>query len=162
MNTDEHRSKQEVGHRCGLIRVCLCSSVVAALLISACNELKVSDADIPIVRIRDVEESLNDPATVLIDARKPEAYAAGHLPNAINIYLPDIRESDARLAAAKRIIVYAGGVRDPLGIAAAKRLVAMGYFNVQEFKGGVEEWRNAGRQLIEALPPAEVRPDTAK
>jgi rhodanese-related sulfurtransferase len=136
--------------------------VLGGVSLVACREAKVSDQDIPIVRISQVEAALREPAVVLVDARKPEAYVAGHLPNAINIYLPDIRSGDPRLARAKRIIVYAGGVRDPLGIAAAKRLVAMGYVNVQEYKGGVEEWQNTGRSLAGSLPPAQVRPDTAR
>lgn len=47
-----------------------------------------------------------------------------------------------------------------LGIAAAKRLVASGYVNVKEFKGGIEQWKTSGHQLTGTLPEAQVRPDT--
>ena len=136
--------------------------VVAAMLAFAgCQqETKVSDSDIPILDIEELDAAMADSFVVLVDVRKPDAYAAGHLPNAINIYLPDIRGRDPRLANAKRIVVYAKHVRDPLGVAAAKRMIAMGYINVQEFKGGVAEWERAGRSLVGALPEAEIRPDT--
>jgi rhodanese-related sulfurtransferase len=132
------------------------------LLVAGCQEIKVSDSDIPVIREPEVVQAIGQHRTVIVDARKPEDYAAGHIPNAINIFLPDIREKDARLAEAKRIIVYAGGVRDPLSIAAAKRLVASGYVNVWEFKGGIEQWKGSGHKLVGTLPEAEVRPDTAK
>ena len=135
-------------------------AVVMMALMGGCGENKVSDVDVVLLREQEVVDALNDKDTVLVDVRKPEAYAAGHLPNAINIFVPDIREGDPRLAEAKRIIVYAAGVRDTLGIAAAKKLVALGYVNVQEFKGGVEQWKSSGRQLVGALPEAEARPET--
>lgn len=124
-----------------------------------CNDLKVSDADIPIVNEKQIEEAMNDPKgrTVVVDVRKPESYAAGHIPGAINVYLPDIRKSDERLGHANRIIVYGKGFTDPLGVAAAKRLVAEGYKNVWEFKGGMEAWQSSQRPVT---TQSESRPDS--
>ena len=44
-------------------------------------------------------------------------------------------------------VVYAGGWTDDLSIAGAKRLLALGYKNVFEFRGGIELWQSEGRAL---------------
>ena len=126
------------------------------------RESKVSDVDIPILTLKEVDDALSEPNVVLVDARKPDFFAQGHIPGAINIYLPDIRERDSRLADAKRIIVYSQSVRDPLGVAAAKRMRAMGYVNVQEYKGGIREWEFAGRSLVGSPGEADARRDVEK
>jgi len=52
------------------------------------------------------------------------------------------------------------GVTDPLSLAAAKRLKAVGYANVSEFKGGTEVWTEAGHSLVTPARASEVRPDS--
>lgn len=129
---------------------------------AGCDKVKVSDQDIQILKESEMEAATADGETVVVDVRKPAAYAAGHIPNAINIFLPEIREQDPRLAGAKSIVVYAGGWTDPLSTAACKRLMAMGYTGVAEFKGGMELWKESGRQVATSVAPAETRPETSK
>lgn len=137
----------------------LCLTLAA---IAGCDKVKVSDESIQTLREAEVIEALTQPQVVLVDVRKPEHFAKGHLPGAINIYLPQMRESDARLASAKQIIVYASGWTDPLSPAAAKKLMALGYQNVYEFKGGIEVWTAAGHNLTTSATPTPGRPETEK
>ena len=51
------------------------------------------------------------------------------------------RERTPRDAA---IVVYCAGPHCPQGASAAAKLVAMGFVNVREFHGGLQEWRDAG------------------
>ena len=133
---------------------------LAVLTIAGCDKVKVSDDSIQTLRETQVIEAMSQPQVVLVDVRKPEDFAKGHLPGAINIYLPQMREGDPRLASAKQIIVYASGWTDPLSPAAAKKLMALRYQNVFEFKGGIEVWTAAGHNLTTSATPEVGRPET--
>lgn len=84
---------------------------------------------------------------VLLDVRAPRHYAQGRLPGAVNIFLPDLKAGDPRLADADAIVAYAQTWQDSLGPAAAKRLITLGYENVYLYRGGVELWIARGGQL---------------
>jgi rhodanese-related sulfurtransferase len=86
---------------------------------------------------------------VLIDALPPVAFAAAHLPRAINIppervdalasrRIPDL---DAE------VVVYCANPRCESSVEVAARLVELGYRNVRHYAGGKEEWRAAGLPL---------------
>lgn len=131
-----------------LLRLMMMTALLAAAHLSVgCDDVKVSDENLRSVGESAVVEAIDNPEVVLLDVRKRERYEEGHIPSAINIFLPDIRARDSRLANAQRIVVYAGGWNDPLSSAAAKRLIALGYTNVDDFRGGVELWEDAGYEL---------------
>lgn len=94
----------------------------------------------------DVWADLEDGQTgfVVIDARLPEVYAAGHVPGAIN--LPH-RTIDAAATAAlprdKVIVTYCDGVGCNASTKAAVKLSALG-FAVKEMPGGLDWWRRDG------------------
>ena len=76
---------------------------------------------------------------MIIDARTEEEFAAGHIPNAINIpnetigttEIPELTNKD------QLILVYCrSGNRSKQ---ASKKLVALGYTNIVEF-GGIKSW----------------------
>jgi len=136
--------------------------MLAMTALVGCDEVKVSDESINVVREPWVVEQMGQPGVALVDVRKAEAYAEGHLPGAINIYLPEIYKADPRLAGAEQIIIYASGWTDPLSPAAAKKMMKLGYVGVHEFKGGIEVWKSSGRELVKTQPPSEGRPETSK
>lgn len=147
-----------------MLQVMMCVMLVTLVTagLAGCESGQTSDKDITVVTEDKLPEMLDQPQTVVVDVRTPDRYAGGHLPGAISIPLPDMRLSDARLTGAERIIVYAGGWTDPLSSAGAKRLMALGYSNVYEFKGGVEMWLDSGRKLITSLPEKGARPETSR
>ncbi len=106
---------------------------------------KTSDVDLEVTTAPKVTNLLANShgQTVLVDVRTASDYAAGHIPGAINIYILDITEGDPRLADAKTIVVYSSG-QDMLSWAAAKKMLALGYKNVMDFRGGLAEWKNNG------------------
>ncbi|MCE9592260.1 MAG: rhodanese-like domain-containing protein [Planctomycetes bacterium] len=142
-----------------LLAVCL-------LAPAACDRnIKVSDEDIKQIQYKDMvtmmqnkprNKSLFDvlgkgnEATVVLDPRPAKKFEQGHIPGAVNIPLPQIVAGHKDLAEAKNIIVYGTGWMDYSSPAAAKRLMAVGYHNVFDFRGGLELWKSEGGRVESA------------
>ncbi len=85
---------------------------------------------------------------VLVDVRGPEAYAAGHVPGAINI--PTRTMTAERLAAfapSTLFVVYCAGPHCNGVHRAGLRLASLGYA-VKEMLGGVTGWLDEGLALV--------------
>lgn len=99
-----------------------------------------------------LKKHLNDPRIILIDARPPNLFAAGHIGKAINIY-PLQDDDDAylrslmKLERSKTIIVYCDGGDCDLSHDVYKDLKNFSYNHVFIYQGGWEEWsKYAGKK----------------
>jgi rhodanese-related sulfurtransferase len=134
------------------LRLLLLTLSVAALL-GCPSQRTTSDKDVNLINRPQLQTMLasekQKQGLVIIDVRKPVPYAEGHIPGALNIAVVELKKDDRRLAEAKTIVVYGSGLPDDLlSWAAAKKLVALGYVNVHDFRGGMEEW--LGRSKFQA------------
>jgi rhodanese-related sulfurtransferase len=91
-----------------------------------------------------IELILNTPDLVIIDARKQEEFAKGHIENAISLL--DTKMTEAALAQyvptkASPILFYCNGERCLRSTNASKKATSWGYTNVHWFRGGWVEWR---------------------
>ena len=80
-------------------------------------------------------EGLHQPGAVLVDVRRPEEFAQGHLPGAMNIEVtaPDFAQRVASLDKHAPTYVYCrSGARSA---SAAKQLTAAGFAHRQQFTG---------------------------
>ena len=77
---------------------------------------------------------------IILDVRRPDEFAAGHIPNAINVPLETIGNSEIPELPNKDqlILVYCRSGRRSKE--AAEKLVALGYTNIVEF-GGILDWK---------------------
>ena len=77
---------------------------------------------------------------IILDVRRPDEYAEGHIPSAINVPIEGIGTSDiAELPnKAQLILVYCRSGRRSKE--AAAKLVNLGYTNIVEF-GGILDWQ---------------------
>lgn len=120
--------------------------------------IKTNDTDIQqLAMYKDLRTVMDDKKkqpVVLVDPRTPAKYAAGHADGAINLPLATIDKNMKELAVAKTIVVVAGGWTDPLAPATAKKLMALGYQGVYDFRGGVELWKAEGQRVVSTTPPA--------
>ncbi|VAX42208.1 hypothetical protein MNBD_PLANCTO03-828 [hydrothermal vent metagenome] len=92
---------------------------------------------------------------LLIDPRARKFYNAGHLPGAVNLRLPDVREDDSKtpeLTRYSRLIVYGDNPGTAVARAMFKRLHAVGYGGVKFYAGGLEEWRRSGGRVEVSEP----------
>jgi rhodanese-related sulfurtransferase len=129
-------------------------ALVLIALVAGCPQNKTSDLDVKPATYEQLVAMLNNTSrpTLLLDVRPKKYFAEGHLPGAVNIPLPDIVKNDARLGGAYNIVAYASHWQDPLARAAAKKMISLGYQNVFEFRGGVEQWQNQGRAIEKSEP----------
>ena len=77
---------------------------------------------------------------IILDVRRPDEFAAGHIPNAINVANESIGTSEiAELPDKDQLImVYCRSGRRSKE--AAEKLVKLGYTNIVEF-GGILDWK---------------------
>ncbi len=132
----------------------ICAYAFVALLVltamdGCASDMGTSDQDILVLYHDDLLALLSDEKrpVVLVDVRSPEKYAQGHIPGAINIPLPELAAGEPRFAEAYHIVVYARNWRDNLSPAAAKKMLALGYRNVHDYRDGLDRWRDEGGQV---------------
>jgi hydroxyacylglutathione hydrolase len=79
---------------------------------------------------------------VVLDVRRPDEYAAGHLPGSLNIPLGHLVERLGELPSGRDVLVHcAGGVRSPI---AASLLSGHAGRAVVDMRDGFDGWRAAG------------------
>lgn len=85
---------------------------------------------------------------VVIDVLEPESYAEKHVPGSISIPSgePGFVERVEDKIPDKRtpVVLYCAGPECDASPKAAERLEEAGYQDVREFRGGLQEWEQAG------------------
>ncbi len=132
---------------------------IMATITGCDSEVKISDYDLEYLDIVGVEKLAKQKKTVIVDVRKSVDYQKGHIPNAVNIFSPDIRRHDPRLTSARTIIVYGQSQGDFKVRHAAKKLLAMNYPNIRVFAGGIIDWTAAKKPLNKPLDKELIRPN---
>jgi rhodanese-related sulfurtransferase len=74
-------------------------------------------------------------------------YRAGHLPGAIHLPLEGLERSAATLSPRATLVLYCAGPTCRNSDQAAERLMRGGHDDVRVFRGGKQEWRDAGLAL---------------
>ncbi len=81
---------------------------------------------------------------VLVDARSREDYEKSHLPGALSVPVEDIKDYADRLDKSEEIVTYCGSFQCPASTMAAKEFMKLGFKNVKDYKGGIQEWTEKG------------------
>ena len=107
------------------------------------------------VSVADAEPAIRE-ASVLVDVREADEFAAGHLPGAVHISrgmlefrfsgMPALQPRDIR------VVLYCktSGRAALAGVA----LQEMGYLNVQNLAGGFDAWVAAGKPVAKPETPS--------
>ena len=81
---------------------------------------------------------------LVIDVLSAASYKTGHIKGAINIPLSELKQRAAELDKNRKTVVYCANYRCGASTAAAKLLAGLGFRDVHDYKGGIQEWRQAG------------------
>jgi rhodanese-related sulfurtransferase len=93
------------------------------------------------------------PEIVVIDARSREAYAEGHIPNAVSFPHREMTiESTERLDRRKVYVVYCDGIGCNASTKGAYKLSLLG-FRAKELLGGLDWWRRDGHPVATSYEP---------
>jgi rhodanese-related sulfurtransferase len=136
----------------------LAGLVLATTLLSVgCqNKPKTSDKDIVRIEYAQVHAMVHakkaEDRAVLVDPRPSNHRRTRTIQDSLHIPIQDMTAGDPRLVAAGRIIVFGSDWQDDLSSAAAKRLIALGYQNVFDYRGGVAEWQKQGGSVVVVEP----------
>lgn len=88
-------------------------------------------------------EGLRQPGAVLVDVRRPDEFAAGHLPGAVNIPIAELKKRLAELPKGKEIVAYCRGPFCLMSYDAVELLRGKG-LKARRLRDGLPEWRSAG------------------
>jgi rhodanese-related sulfurtransferase len=85
----------------------------------------------------------------LIDVLDPESYRHQHLPRAINVPLMEIEAARvASLPEGRETIVYCASFACTASPLAAEKLEALGFTDVVDFEGGLQDWMEADYPVV--------------
>lgn len=80
----------------------------------------------------------------VVDVLSPESYHAEHVKDSINIPLEQLTSLQGKLPKDGKIVVYCANYKCHASTEAAKKLAELGFKDVHDYKGGIEEWSKAG------------------
>jgi len=103
------------------------------------------------VLLEEVQQLMTD-GGLLVDARSPELFAAGHIEGAVSLPLADIDDVlpdfIARTEKDRVVVAYCSGFGCPDSFDLGMRLIEEGFSDVRVFEGGYPEWRDAGLVVV--------------
>lgn len=115
--------------------------ILSMTLLSSCATPKGSSSGYRQISIDEAAKLMKGEKNyIILDVRRPDEYAEGHIPGAINLPNEEIGSSDIRKLPDKSqlILVYCrSGKRSK---EASEKLVRLGYSNIVEF-GGILDWK---------------------
>lgn len=101
------------------------------------------------VKPLDVKAFIEAKKPVIIDIRRPEEYAAGHLEAAamqLDYYAPDFKEQLSKLDKSASYLIYCrSGHRSGLALGIMKDL---GFTDIHDVEGGITAWTAAGLPVV--------------
>ena len=115
--------------------------VLSLMLLSSCGAPGSSSLGYRQIRMDEAVKMMRDEKDyIILDARRPDEYAEGHIPGAINIPNEEIGSAEISELPDKSqlILVYCRSGRRSKE--ASKKLVKLGYTNIVEF-GGIQDYK---------------------
>lgn len=138
-----------------MLRTISATALTALTLLATACSSTTSDRDLVYRRPAEAMELANTrrgalgtggmPKVLWLDPRTEKEFAAGHMPNAVNIPFPDIeRVHEVKCKGFDMYIVYDTDYDDVMAKAASKRLMELGYRPVYTVLGGLKAWKTDG------------------
>ena len=115
--------------------------VLSLMLLSSCGDPGISSLGYRQISMDEAVKMMKDEKDyIILDVRRPDEFAEGHIPGAINV--PNEEIGTAEIAElpdkSQLILVYCRSGRRSKE--ASEKLVKLGYTNIVEF-GGILDWK---------------------
>ena len=115
--------------------------VLSLMILSSCGAPRSSSLGYRQISMNEAVKMMKDEKNyIILDVRRPDEYAEGHIPGAINV--PNEEIGTAEIAElpdkSQLILVYCRSGRRSKE--ASEKLVKLGYTNIVEF-GGILDWK---------------------
>ena len=115
--------------------------VLSLMLLSSCGDPGISSLGYRQISMDEAVKMMRDEKDyIILDVRRPDEFAEGHIPGAINV--PNEEIGTAEIAElpdkSQMILVYCRSGRRSKE--ASEKLVKLGYTNIVEF-GGILDWK---------------------
>ena len=119
----------------------LITMMLSALLLTSCTQKQIKSDGYRRITMDEATRMMETESDyVILDVRRPDEYAEGHIPGAINV--PNESIGDTKISELpyknQLILVYCRSGRRSKE--AAEKLVKLGYTNIVEF-GGILDWK---------------------
>lgn len=87
----------------------------------------------------------------LVNVLSEKKFEEKHIPSSINIPVTEIEKSaPQRLDKEDEIVVYCADFECQASPKAAKKLEELGFKNIYDYEGGIDDWQDAGYKIVEA------------
>ena len=106
---------------------------------------RARDALEPVSR-KELARRLKDDLVTVLDVRPADEYAEGHLPNAVNIPLRELKRRLREISKTREIVAYCRGPYCVLAFEAVALLRGQG-FKIRRLEDGYPEWKAAGLRV---------------
>ena len=123
--------------------------VLSLMLLSSCGTLGSSSSGYRQISMDEAVKIMKDENDyIILDVRRPDEYAGGHIPGAINVPNEEIGTTEIAELPDKSqlILVYCRSGRRSKE--ASEKLVGLGYTNIVEF-GGILDWKGEIEKMRE-------------
>ena len=111
---------------------------------------------LPVPVVLEEIDTLLAGGAILVDAREPELFLDGHLPDAVSLPLSTFEETftafQEHVPKSQTVIVYCSGYGCPDSFDLALNLLHRGFQDVRVFEGGLPQWRESGRPVMQGRP----------
>jgi len=108
---------------------------------------KVKQAGLRFVTASELSEQIKSgQPPIIVNVLSAESYTSGRIKGSVNIPLGEVETLAPKVIPDKtaEIVVYCGGYKCGASIAAGTALKNLGYTNVADYKGGIQEWTKQG------------------
>lgn len=107
-----------------------------------------------VINREELRRAIEEGSVVVLEALPPMHFDKEHLPGARNLPLDDLDELAGQLMPDKdqAIVTYCANDACRNSAIAAERLRGLGYANVREYRGGKQEWIEAGLPVEVGAP----------
>jgi rhodanese-related sulfurtransferase len=125
-----------------------CSDTKEAVSVSSGPTATAAPEQAAALDAADFAAALKRPGTTILDVRTPSEFAEGHLPGAVNMDVesPDFGAQAAALDPAGTYAIYCrSGNRSGVAVT---YLVGQGFTSIYHLGGGIQEWQDAGGEVV--------------